>query len=350
MSNKNPAPKKDEDDEEDDKLPVEVVNEEDNEPEDNEPEDTGDSEDDDSSDDTEDNPSEEAAGSDNTDAVEKHPGDEEPDASASEPETQEEKRIRRKKERSDRRDRVKREKETDRLLIASLTSQLATVKEQVDGLGTRSNQADMVRVDDSISSAQKVYENATRAMEIAISKNNGKAHTAALNARDGARDRYNELVRYKQSMSQSSTQQQQPTYDPQVIQQAQAFSQQHKWYDVMGRDEDSQVMLTIDQSLIRAGYDPKTEGYWQELRNRGKKYLPHRFEAPDKQDPAGRRRPRGKPGDMAGASRGVQGTKTMSLSKERREALVTMGYQPGSKAWNTMVRKYQGWDKEHKGE
>jgi hypothetical protein len=52
---------------------------------------------------------------------------------------------------------------------------------------------------------------------------------------------------------------------------------ENAWYDPHGRDPDSKIALTIDNTLAEEGYNPQTEEYWDELTNRLQKYLPHRY-------------------------------------------------------------------------
>jgi hypothetical protein len=46
---------------------------------------------------------------------------------------------------------------------------------------------------------------------------------------------------------------------------------------LQGRDEDSAIVIAIDQSLAKDGYNSQTEEYWDELRKRSASRLPEKF-------------------------------------------------------------------------
>lgn len=95
-----------------------------------------------------------------------------------------------------------------------------------------------------------------------------------------------QLQRAKQQAQQPQGQQrprqgqQAPQVDPAVIARAEVFAEDHSWYDPTGGDPDSRKVLQIDNALLRQGLDPRSGGYWQELRARVREQLPHRFSRP----------------------------------------------------------------------
>lgn len=260
-------------------------------------------------------------------------------------------RSRRRLSKKERRERARAARDADKQLIKALTDQLKEVKGQVSKLDIRSNQLDMARLDEAISAQAMAYRRAEAAMQSAMTKQDPKAFTAALEARDQARDRHSALVSAKQGAQSAQTTRQKPSFDPVVVNLAKKFADDHKWYDIQGKDQDSKIVMSLDQQLIDEGFVPATPQYWQELRARTKRFLPHRFEGQDRQKQNGQqrgKRPAGKPNMGQGgfsSGGGVQKGSGPVLSKARREALLTMGLEPGSKEWNDYVKSYQQYDK-----
>jgi hypothetical protein len=102
------------------------------------------------------------------------------------------------------------------------------------------------------------------------------------------------------------------------------FLTTHKeWYDPQGRNEESAIVLAIDQGLVRDGYDPASEDYWDELKNRAARRLPERFgKSAQKTD----REARGGPAVGSGREHAPQSTrKEIHISPERKQALIEAG-------------------------
>jgi len=107
-----------------------------------------------------------------------------------------------------------------------------------------------------------------------------------------------------------------------VLAHAKDFMKDNAWYDPQGRDEDSAVVLAIDQALAKDGYDPKAEDYWMELRKRVARRLPEKVPKSE----AGARTPRGGPEIGSGKEHAPTSTrKEVYLSPERKAALVEAG-------------------------
>lgn len=262
----------------------------------------------------------------------------------------EERRARRRQEKKERRERARNEREFDKSLIKSLTKQLQEVNTRVSAVETHGLRVDVRQIDESIQSAGNAYRIAEHKMQEAMTKQNGAAFTAALRARDEARDRYQQLS-YQKTTLEKSDRPQRPTIDPVVMNHAKSFTKEHKWYDPQGRDRDSRIMLAIDKGLVDAGFDPTTAEYWKELRKQGREAMPQRFKSQQSADGRaeggvvkktiqGRPRQLGNGAQIGGVRRGGP-----VLSKDRREAMTAMGLEPGTKKWDEMVREYQSYDK-----
>jgi hypothetical protein len=106
---------------------------------------------------------------------------------------------------------------------------------------------------------------------------------------------------------------------------AKEFIADNPWYDAQGRDEDSAIVLAIDSALVKDGFDPRSEEYWDELRHRTARRLPEKF-AEGGQVAKTARQPRG--GPAVGSSREYAPTSTrkeIHISPERKAALIEAG-------------------------
>lgn len=118
----------------------------------------------------------------------------------------------------------------------------------------------------------------------------------------------------------------------------------NKWYDPNARDTDSRIAKVIDQDLAAEGWDPADPEYWEELDNRLSARLPHRYaaksNAPIKRaGPTASSRtanPSGKPAN------------TITLSRERVQAIKDAGAWDDPVRRNKMIRAYAQFDKNNR--
>jgi hypothetical protein len=124
---------------------------------------------------------------------------------------------------------------------------------------------------------------------------------------------------------------------------AKEFIKENPWYDAQGGDEDSAVIIAIDQTITREGFDPRSEEYWDELRKRSAKRLPERFTKPVK------REARGGPAIGSGKEHAPASTrKQIYISPERKQALIDAGVWDDPTLRMKYVKRYAEYDKQHK--
>jgi hypothetical protein len=129
----------------------------------------------------------------------------------------------------------------------------------------RSFAGDLNAFDAAISQAAKEAEMADKVIAKAVAAGNGEDVTQAMRYRDQALARIQQLNSQKQSVQQRPPQQKQQI-DDRTMHYAQEFMKENPWYDSQGRDEDSSIVIAIDQAMAKDGYDPRSEDYWTELR------------------------------------------------------------------------------------
>jgi hypothetical protein len=125
---------------------------------------------------------------------------------------------------------------------------------------------------------------------------------------------------------------------------AQEFLSENKWYDPQGRDEDSAIVLAIDQSMAKDGFNPQTAEYWSELRKRAAKRLPERFGVKEEARAA-----RGGPAVGSGKEYAPATTrKEVYISPERKQALIDAGVWDDPVLRMKYVKRYAEYDRSNR--
>ena len=186
---------------------------------------------------------------------------------------------------------------------------------------------------------------AERVIAKAVENNNGNDVTKAMKYRDEAMNKAQQLQYNKQQASQVNTA---PKVDDRTMSLAKQFMEDNPWYDSHGRDEDSAIVMAIDQSLSRDGYNPQTEEYWDELTARAARRLPERFDEDEvsRKPTKTARKARGGPAVGSGKEHAPNSTrKEVYISPERKAALVEAGVWDDPVLRTRYVKRYAAYDK-----
>lgn len=213
----------------------------------------------------------------------------------------------------------------------------------------RAHQSDLRGFDAEIQRAQQEAEMAEKVIAKAVAAGNGDDVAQAMRYRDAAMQRAQQLAWQKQQAAQVPPAQQ-PAVDDLAMTYAKEFLKELDWYDPQGRDEDSAIVLAIDQSMSKDGYDARTPEYWDELRRRAARRLPERF-ASEKNTPQTReeRTPRGGPAVGSGREHAPASTrKEVYISPERKEALIEAGVWDDPVLRAKYVKRYSEYDRVNK--
>lgn len=264
----------------------------------------------------------------------------------------EERRARRREEREEEKRRRDEEREADKRQIATLTETVQQMQARMQQREGEDLQDTLVRVEDEMREMQRHYDQARSLKEKAIreTKDNPDAAKSAVEADDAmvaARERHAELANMRvRIINEGRRQAAQPRMSPTGVDGAKSFIADHQWYDKDGKDRDSAKVLQIDAAMGKEGWNPNTAGYWQELRNRVKKELPHRFGNGDDKDDDERGEERQRRRSPTGGSSRDSGGKGREfyLSPERVQAMKDGGMwdDPVKKA--NMIRRYMDED------
>lgn len=199
-------------------------------------------------------------------------------------------------------------------------------------------------IDREIAQQAQVVTAAARRMSDAVTSGDSDAHHAALQDHTLAVEKGRDLAAHKRSLESERTQprrpteerreeqparrpQVQPRVDPEVSRRTRDFAAKHSWLDLQNpSDRETRRAIFIDDEVRADGYDPRDDDYWEELEDRLKEVLPHRFQAPQRQRQQSQQpQRRGPMVAGAGADRPTGGPRKVLLSPERKAALMEAG-------------------------
>lgn len=260
-------------------------------------------------------------------------------------------RERRRLEKQERKQRREEAIKRDKLELDFLRKRNDDLERRISGVELRTHHADLSQFDAAIAQAANEIDMADKVIAKAVANGNGEDVAKALRYRDEAAARVQQLQYQKQQVAQNRPAQ--PGLDDRVMYHAQEFMRENPWYDAQGRDEDSAIVLAIDQSLAKDGYDPTTEDYWDELRARASRRLPERFgeskAAPKSRTQREERTPRGGPAVGSGREHAPASTrKGVYVSPERKAALIEAGVWDDPVLRAKYVKRYAEYDKLNK--
>lgn len=245
-----------------------------------------------------------------------------------------------KKERKERRDKAI---DRDKLELNFLRNRNDELERRVGAVETHAQQSNISQIDQQIQQATYEVETAQKIIAKAVEAGNGDDVVQALQYRDQAIAKVQQLSQYKQQQTQQVSAPRQPQVDNEVVHYAKEFMEEHSWYDPNGKDEDSAVVQAIDNRLAEEGFDPRSEEYWDELHDRVKRRLPEKFKTPAVRKPTG--------GPMVGSGREhapVSTRKEIYISPERKSALQEAGVWDDPVLRQRYIKKYAEYDRANK--
>lgn len=237
----------------------------------------------------------------------------------------------------------------DKLELDFLRKRNDDLERRVMAQEARSYQSDLSQFDAQILSAQKEAEMAERVIAKAVAAGNGEDVTQAMRYRDQALQKAQQLAFAKQQAAQQKPAPRNDNMDDRTMLLAKEFLDENKWYDPQGRDEESAIVLAIDQAMHREGFKPDTEEYWDELRDRAARRLPERFgkQPAAKEEPARQaRQTRGGPAIGSGREHAPTSTRNeVYVSPERKQALIDAGVWDDPVLRQKYVKRYAEYDR-----
>ena len=216
-----------------------------------------------------------------------------------------------------------------------LLERLAIVEKKTQG-------SEIARINKAIEDQEGRILFAKQKIKEATETGNGDLLTQAQEMWYEAKKNFEALEGLKKQSVQQPQHQTIQAPDPMVARYASDWMSENPWYNPNGKDPDSKIALTIDQSMAEEGWNPKTQEYWEELDNRLAKYLPHRYISEvDKSVNPSTKRPRNivtSSGRESASSSGGKNTFTLTPDQVRAMKDAGMWDDPDKRA--KMIRRY----------
>ena len=223
--------------------------------------------------------------------------------------------------------------------LAFLRAENEEFKRRLSSVEKQTTQFSVSAVDQKLNEALNEVQLAERIMAKAIEQGQGEDVTKALQIRDQALARANQLKTVKEQVERPAPQPKQAK-DPRVAAFAKEWGQANNWYDPSGKDEDSAIVKVIDQRLAAEGFNPATEDYWIELDNRVARRLPHHYEESKQTSKRG--------GPPVGGKReyaSPNARKEVYISPERKQALIDAGVWENPELRKRYIKRYAEYDR-----
>lgn len=253
-------------------------------------------------------------------------------------------RERRRQEKQERKVRRDEAIKRDKIELDFLRKRNDDLERRLTAQEQKSHQLDLNGLDAQLKQAAYEAEMAEKVIAKAVEAGNGDDVAQAMRYRDQAIQRAQQLQWQKQQTAQRPAPQQAPIDDV-AMSYAKEFMDENPWYDTQGRNEESAIVLAIDQALSKDGFDPRTEDYWVELRRRASKRLPEKF----RQAKSESREARGGPAVGSGREHAPASTrKEIYISPERKQALIEAGVWDDPVLRLKYVKRYAEYDRQNK--
>jgi len=239
-----------------------------------------------------------------------------------------------------RREIQKRAKEAAQREIEELRRTVAMLSQRVSATETHAATANAQTLEQRLAQAQAEVAQAERIIAAATEAGNGNDVVAAMRIRDDAIAQAQQLAAAKQQFEAARNAP--PPVDPNVVNYAKQWMEANPWYDPQARDRDSAVTKAIDNELAREGYNPTTRIYWEELTARVAEALGEGVE----ESPRSQRR-RAPPTGNTREHAPVSTKKEIYVTPERKQAMIDAGVWDDPVARNRYLKAYQSYDREN---
>lgn len=288
-----------------------------------------------------------------------HDDDDHEDARLSEDnEDREELRRKRREEKAERAARRKQAIERDKTELNFLRQRNEALEKRMFMVEKTTMANTISSLDARIADTVAEVKAAERIMAKAIEAGNGEDAAKALRIRDEAMKKVQQLQVHKHQQSETAQRLHQESQapaapagpDPEIANYAQRWVSKNSWYNPNGNDEASKIVLAIDQSLVEAGYNPKTEEYWQELDKRVARRLPELKGGgnnDDSQDDDRRGQRRGPPIGSSRDNAPSSSRREVYISPERKQAMIDAGVWEDAVLRQRYLKQYAKWDREN---
>jgi hypothetical protein len=263
--------------------------------------------------------------------------EEEPDHPDDTDAVREAKRNRRRSKRALARD-TTRERE---LQLQQLKRQNEEMSRRMAELERKSQYSELSQIDKQIEDENLRLEYAKMKISEAAAAGDGDAMVQAQEMMYDSKEKLNSLSGVKNNYTRQSQAPKQEQIDPRMQMQASKWIERNSWYKPNLTDTDSRIAKSVDEELVKEGWNPNEADYWDELDSRLQKYLPHRYNVSAERN-SSERKPRNvvaSSGREASASFGGS-NRTFTLSPQQVNAIKEAGMWDNVESRNRMIRRY----------
>jgi len=282
---------------------------------------------------------------------EDHDDEEGDEEAASEGETEEDREAIREARREERRLKKELKKQRDltaKNKITALERRNAELAERLAKVESTASSYQFAQLDKAIEDEATRVEYAKMKMIQAAQAGDTASQVEYLEQLTDAKQRLNQAQHYKKQQLEAAKAPKQNVPNPansEVQLNATKWLKKNAWYDPQARDTDSRIAKVIDQELAQDGWDPADPEYWEELDNRLSARLPHRYTAKGGKDG---RKSAGPTASSRVANTTSQKAGTITLSRERVQAIRDAGAWDDVEKRNKMIRAYAQYDRANK--
>lgn len=256
-----------------------------------------------------------------------------------------------------RREERKLKKELKRQREVSARNKIITLERRNEELAKRLAAVESTATSFHIAQLDKAVEDEATRIEYAKMKmlqaaqeNDVAAQVEYLEQLTDAKQRLAQVQHFKKQQLETAQKPKQNVPNPvttEVQQQATKWLKKNNWYDPQARDTDSRIAKVVDQELAGEGWDPADPEYWEELDNRLSSRLPHRYAAKGGEKVSRKSAGPTSSNRSAGSSNAKPGT--ITLSRDRVQAIKDAGAWDDPDRRNKMIRAYAQYDRQNKG-
>jgi hypothetical protein len=262
-----------------------------------------------------------------------------------------------------RRERQRKARQRNEVELNFLRQQNERLESEIKEVKGRVDRTEVGSVDQRITSIQSQLKVADQVLAKAHENGSGEDVVEATNIRDRLKETLGRLNGAKQELARRAEEsEQEPAVDSRLVYHASQWMRSHSWYDPSGTDKDSRRVASIDDRLVKEGYDPRSPEYWDELTDRVREALPHKFkdrrngndedddlDEDDDRESRGNgkaRRGSGPRFSTGGRERPLRKNEVY-VSPERKQALIDAGVWDDPVLRSRYLKKYKDWDKDN---
>lgn len=259
-------------------------------------------------------------------------------------------RERRRLEKKERKQRREQAINRDKIELEFLRKRNDDLERRMTGIEQKTQRSDISLIEQKLKEAVNEVQLAEKVIAKAVAAQNGEDVAQALRYRDQAMNKARQLDAAKKQAEQAAAAPKQKPVDDVSLEYAREFIKDNPWYNPKGNDESSAIVLAIDSALVKEGLDPRSEDYWDELRDRVRRRLPEKFDedntpAPRSQQKA-ERSARGGPQVGSGREHAPSSTRReVYISPERKAALIEAGVWDDPVLRQKYIKKYMEYDR-----